>query len=149
VGTQLRGYCERLTGVDVASAMIAKAEEKAVYDKLLIADVTKTLVSSTDRYDLVVCADVLIYVGALEVLFEAVAARVNAGARFIFSTELLEDGDLKLQSSGRFAHSDAYVRRCADDVQLSVTIGEPIQLRMERGQWIPGNLYVLSATTAN
>lgn len=149
VGTQLRSYCERLTGVDVASAMILKAEEKAVYDTLLMADVTQMLASSTDRYDLVVCADVLVYIGALEVLFEAIAARLNAGARFIFSTELLQDGDLKLQTTGRFAHSDAYIRRCADDAQLSVTTAEPIQLRMDRGEWIPGSLYVLTATTAS
>lgn len=145
VGTQVRSYCEMLLGVDVAEAMLEKAREKAVYDQLLAGDIEAVMLAQTDRFDLVVCADVLVYLGDLLPLFQAVQSRCNRGASFVVSTELLEDGDYRLLPSGRFAHGDDYVRRCADAAGLSVRHSDHIPLRKERGDWLTGGLYVLSA----
>lgn len=144
VGSQIRSYCEHLTGVDVAPAMLEKATEKAVYDELKMSDVAAMLVDGNSRYDLIVCADVLIYIGALEEVFQGVAQRSNPGVRFVLSTELLEGQDLKLQKSGRFAHSSDYVQRCAKDAGLSLLHKEDIPLRKERGEWLPGELFVFT-----
>ncbi|MDA8961788.1 tetratricopeptide repeat protein [Congregibacter sp.] len=144
VGSQIRSYCEHLTGVDVAPAMLDKATEKAVYDELLLGDVTSMLKVGDSSYDLIVCADVLIYIGALEEVFQGVAQRSNPGVRFVLSTELLEGQDLKLQKSGRFAHSSDYVQRCAKDAGLSLLHKEDIPLRKERGEWLPGELFVFT-----
>ncbi|WOJ92670.1 tetratricopeptide repeat protein [Congregibacter variabilis] len=144
VGAQIRSYCEHLTGVDVAPAMLAKAEEKAVYDALTTNDVSAMLSSDESRYDLIVCADVLIYIGALDEVFKRVAQRSNPGVRFVLSTELLEGQDLKLQKSGRFAHSSDYVQRCAKDAGLTLLHKEQIPLRKERGEWLPGELFVFT-----
>ncbi|EED32263.1 Methyltransferase domain family protein [gamma proteobacterium NOR5-3] len=144
VGAQIRSYCEHLTGVDVAPAMLDKATEKAVYDQLLTGDVSAMLRDGSSRYDLVVCADVLVYIGALEEVFQGVAQRSNPGVRFVLSTELLEHGDIKLQKSGRFAHSSEYVQRCASNAGLTLLHKEAIPLRKERGEWLPGELFVLT-----
>lgn len=144
VGLEIRSYCEHLTGVDVAPAMLEKATEKAVYDELKMNDVAAMLADGNSRYDLIVCADVLIYIGALEEVFKRVAERSNPGVRFVLSTELLEGQDLKLQKSGRFAHSSDYVQRCAKDAGLSLLHKEDIPLRKERGEWLPGELFVFT-----
>ncbi|WP_439106220.1 tetratricopeptide repeat protein [Congregibacter sp.] len=144
VGLQIRSYCDQLTGVDVASAMLDKATEKAVYDELLLGEVAAMLRDAESSYDLIVCADVLIYIGALEEVFHGVAKRSNPGARFVLSTEKLEGEDLKLQKSGRFAHSSDYVLRCAGDAGLTLVHQEDIPLRKERGDWLPGEFFVFT-----
>ncbi|MFT4767899.1 MAG: putative TPR repeat methyltransferase [Glaciecola sp.] len=149
VGSQIRSYCEHLTGVDVAPAMLEKATEKALYDQLTMSDVTTMLRDADSGYDLILCADVLIYIGALEAVFQGVAKRCNPGARFVLSTERLEEGELKLQKSGRFAHSSDYVQRCAKDVGLSLLHQEAIPLRKERGEWLPGELFVFTLEETN
>ncbi|MFK8043481.1 tetratricopeptide repeat protein, partial [Congregibacter sp.] len=138
VGLQIRSYCEQLTGVDVAPAMLEKAAEKAVYDELLLGDVSTILRDSDESYDLILCADVLIYIGALEEVFAEVAKHSNPGVRFVLSTEKHEGSDLKLERSGRFAHSSDYVVRCANNVGMKLVHQEAIPLRKERGEWLPG-----------
>lgn len=147
VGLQIRSYCEHLTGVDVAPAMLKKAAEKAVYDDLKTGDLSATLAELDTGYDLILCADVLLYIGALEEIFSRVVQRSNPGARFVLSTEKLLQGDLKLQPSGRFAHSSEYVQRCATQAGLSLLHQEDIPLRKERGEWLPGELFVFTLDT--
>lgn len=144
VGAQIRSYCEHLTGVDVAAAMLEKASEKAVYDDLLHGDISAMLRNGDSRFDLVLCADVFIYIGALEEVFKGIAARCNPGARFFMSTETLEGEDLRLRKTGRFAHSNAYVMRCAQAAGFTLLTSQEIPLRKERGEWLPGELFIFS-----
>ena len=148
VGLQIRSYCEHLTGVDIAPAMLAKAAEKAVYDELITSDAATMLrdgdVDVDGCYDLILCADVLIYIGALEEVFEGVAKRANPGMRFVLSTERIEGVDLKLQKTGRFAHSSEYVQRCANKAGLRLIHHEDVPLRKERNEWLPGALFVFT-----
>ncbi|WP_439102798.1 hypothetical protein [Congregibacter sp.] len=72
------------------------------------------------------------------------AKRSNPGVRFVLSTEKLEEGNLKLQNSGRFAHSHDYVQRCAVDAGLQLVHSEEIPLRKERGEWLAGELFVFT-----
>ncbi len=82
-GPLLRPMARSLTGVDLSSAMIAKAAERGVYDRLAVGDMIEFLRSSPMGFDLLVSTDVLIYVGDLSPTFEAAvmapAARRNAG----------------------------------------------------------------------
>lgn len=144
VGTQLRSFCSHLTGVDVSAAMIEKAKEKAVYDELVVSDVIGWLRDGKDRYQLLLCIEVLLYIGALDGFLEAARQRMEPGARLVFTTEQEEGSSFTLRTTGRFAHSDAYVHECARRAGLSVLHGETLSLRKESGGWLEGGLFVLT-----
>lgn len=104
----------RLTGVDVSSQMLERARALERYDQLVHGDLIEHLRAATDRYDLVVAADVFIYVGALEDVFAGVRRVIEDGGVFCFSVEQIEDErDYALLPSLRYGHSPAYLRRLA------------------------------------
>jgi len=147
VGLQIRSYCEHLIGADVSQAMLDKAEEKAVYDELLLGDVGALLddmAAGTAPFDLILCADVLVYIGALDMLFRQIAAQSCPGTRILISTEKLEGEDFRLQPSGRFAHSAAYVLKNAEAAGLALLLQQTVPWRKERGEWLPGELFVFT-----
>lgn len=146
-GAQLRGYCEHLTGLDLSPAMLKRAEEKAVYDRLEVAELVRFLDRVDEPFDLVVAADVLVYLGHLEQIFTGVAGVLAPGGRFVFSTELLASDDYRLQGSGRFAHSESYIARCAGSAGLEIAQRIEVNARKEQGALIPGSIHVLSAST--
>ncbi len=146
-GSQLRAFCSELVGVDVSAAMIDKAREKAVYDELAVADAENWLRGTAQRFDLVVCADVVAYVGALDRLMRGIAARLNDGARLILSTEQGGEASFELQVNGRFAHSAAYVERCAAEAGLRLVSRGTFQLRREGETGLEGGLFVFGKGT--
>jgi predicted TPR repeat methyltransferase len=144
VGTQLRSFCSHLTGVDVSAAMMEKAKEKAVYDELVVDDVLGWLRGGSDRYELLLCIETLLYIGALDGFLEAAKRRMEPGARLVFTTEREEGDGFTLRKTGRFAHSDAYVQECARRAGLAVIHGETLGLRKESGVWLDGGIFVVS-----
>lgn len=71
-------------------------------DNVVHGDIGEYLRATSRRYDLVVAADVFIYVGALEQVFDGVARVMPTGGRFCFSVELADAGhDLVLRPSLR------------------------------------------------
>jgi predicted TPR repeat methyltransferase len=74
-GVEFRRFVRRLAGVDLSAGMVAEARARAgVYDAADVAEVEAWLAAQpAGAYDLVVCADVLVYIGALEGVFTGVA----------------------------------------------------------------------------
>ena len=142
-GRAFRPFCDRLVGIDVAPAMIAKAGEAGVYDSLSSAEALAFLAKTDEVYELIVATDVFIYVGALEETFAAVARRLAPRGYFLFSVEKSETEDIVLRDSGRYAHADAYLDRLAVEHDFATAATEPAGIRKERGQWIPGQNYIL------
>ncbi|HEY0179511.1 MAG TPA: hypothetical protein VGC30_07750, partial [Dokdonella sp.] len=100
-------------GVDVSAAMLDKARALGVYDRLVQADGAAFLRDDGARFDLLVAADVFIYVGALEPVFDAADVAMARGT-MCFSVERCADAlDFVLQPSLRYAHSEAYLQRLA------------------------------------
>jgi SAM-dependent methyltransferase len=81
----MRGRTAWLEGVDLSAAMVEQARRKGVYDRLEVGDAVATLRGATDRFDIVIAADVVAYVGNLESLLAAVRAASVPGGRFAFS----------------------------------------------------------------
>jgi predicted TPR repeat methyltransferase len=109
-----RPIAHRLEGVDISAAMLAKAQALGLYDQLTQADLVSYLSSTPRRYDCVVAADVFIYVGALEPVFDGVARVLEPGGVFGFSVEIAPDEcDFALRPSQRYAHSERYLRTLA------------------------------------
>ena len=99
-------------------------------------------------FDLVVATDVLPYVGALEPLFAGVEANTVPGACFAFSSETMPEEDFdgnpwRVTPNQRFAHSADYLKEMLEAHGFSrVTAFEPIVVRLEQGEPIPGWLVV-------
>jgi predicted TPR repeat methyltransferase len=141
-GPLLRPLAARLVGIDLSGRMLVKARERGVYDELVQSELTEALFSRPEQFDLVVCADVLVYFGDLLPLFAACGESLRPGGILAVSTERAEDGAYLLQRNGRFAHSDAYVRNAAEQAALEWLESTPTDLRLENGAWIPGALTV-------
>jgi predicted TPR repeat methyltransferase len=138
-GPVLRPLAQRLDGVDLSHNMVARATASGCYDEVLQADLAEFLHATERRYDLLVGADVFIYVGALERVFAGAARVLEPGGRFCFSVELAPGPeDLALQASLRYAHSARYIRKLAElhGFEISATAEHPI--REDQGTPIPG-----------
>lgn len=129
-GLALRPLAGRLDGVDLSSAMVERAGARGIYDSVVQGDLVEYLDSTQRRYDLVVGADVFIYVGALERVFEGVARVLVPGGVFCFCVEAaLEGPELALRPSLRYAHSRGYIEKLAEQYgfEISATAEHPIR----------------------
>lgn len=146
MGQKLRPIAERLEGYDISARMLGKARAKGIYDHLAKADL-QDLAYAGPKADLVVAADVFIYVGALEGVMKTVAAMLAEDGLFAFSVETLvaePPGRIgfALQPSRRYAHSEAYVRRLLAAGGLSVLSIAPTVIRQDRRLPVDGLVVV-------
>lgn len=138
-GPLLRPLAARLDGVDLSAEMVERSRAGGAYDEVVHADIADYLRSTPRRYDLVVAADVFIYVGALEQVFEGAARVMPPGGRFCFSVELAGAGqDLVLQPSLRYAHSAGYIRKLARHSGFEISATREAPIREDQGLPVPG-----------
>jgi predicted TPR repeat methyltransferase len=143
-GPLLKPLARRMVGVDLSPNMLEVARRRAIYDELVCSELLQFMTDNTSCYDLLVCTDVFIYVGALDKVFEAARKTLRPGGLFAFSLEASEKEDLVLRPSRRYAHSLPYVRRLASINEFQVVNIEPSVIRQEGGQDLNGFLVVLS-----
>lgn len=140
-GPLLRPMTGRLTGVDLSAPMLDKARALGVYDRLVQGDAAGFLRDDGSVYDLLVAADVFIYLGSLEPLFAAADIAMTHGT-MCFSVELCDDdADFLLQPSLRYAHSRAYLRRLAATHRFEVLAMARAAVREDQKAEVTG-LYV-------
>jgi len=142
-GPLFRPIARTLSGVDLSLNMIRKAKERNVYDQLIQGDITEFLRARAASFDLVIAADVLIYVGDLAPVFDAARQALRRGGRFAFSVETHEGTGFVLQPWRRFAHSLSYVRECAAHYGLGEVIMTREILRKQGGKDVQGGIAVL------
>ncbi len=112
-GVKLKPLAAHIDGVDLSANMVARATQRGVYDDVQEADAAEFLRAEVGPYDLVVAADVFIYVGALESVFEGAAHAITPGGVFCFSVEKEVEQEMALRASLRYAHSRGYIERLA------------------------------------
>lgn len=142
MGARLRGMTSFLEGSDISAGMLAKARAKGIYDRLEQADLLSLQPNATG-IDLVVAADVFIYLGRLENVLGTVSAMLAPGGLFAFSTEAHDGpGDLVLRESRRYAHSEAYLRGLLAACGLEVLSFDRETLRNDRAAPVAGFVVV-------
>jgi len=139
-GEVLKPYAARMAGVDLSGGMLAKARERNLYDRLAEAEIAAYLdANPAGECDLAAAMDVFVYVGDLDAIFRAVARALAPGGMFAFSVERLDgEGNFHLARSGRYAHSQAYVRALAAAHGLAVWKIEDTVIRKEAGAPVAG-----------
>jgi predicted TPR repeat methyltransferase len=138
---EISGY---RVGVDLSAKMVEAAAAKEVYDQLAVGEIVTFLEQNQEPFDLIVAADVLIYVGELDRIFATLATGLAENGRFLFSTELMEEGEgYRLRPSGRYAHSFSYIEAMAARHGLRILGSQSANIRKEKGNWILGELFLL------
>jgi predicted TPR repeat methyltransferase len=140
-GEGLKEISINLTGIDISENMISKAKKLNFYDSLIVGDIVERLNSSQDKFDLFVALDVLIYIGDIEAIFNAVHKCSSLDSLFIFSIEVQEKSGFSLLKNARYAHSDEYIMDQALGF-FDLIHSQNLKLRKEGDNWINGKLYV-------
>ena len=142
-GLSLSQQKRYLVGIDLSEKMLAQARALGIYDELHLAEVHTWIRGvSAARFNLVIAADVLIYIGDLGDLFHGAARSLQPGGWFAFSSEECESADYTLLPSGRYAQSQPYIRRLAEPA-FTVVAADPAVIRMESDNPLMGRLYLL------
>jgi len=138
MGECLRGRVSRIDGIDLSHSMLQKAADKRIYDRLDQCDVAR-LDLRVAPVDLVVAADVFVYLGDLGPVFARVAEALEPGGLFAFSIERHANADeYAIGASLRFTHSRAYVARLLQEHRFAVLRIDEVDLRRDRGEPVAG-----------
>ena len=143
-GIEVSGLCNRLEGLDISGNMLRKAEDRGLYDRLIKEDIESYLSNETLDFDYFVATDVFVYIGELADVFESIQSRNASGGRLAFSVEHKDGNDFALLPSGRYAHSKLYIEGLCSRFQYHLEHFETQNLRLDKGSYIRGGLYLLS-----
>ena len=130
-GELFRSAARRLDGVDLSPKMLEQAAAKGIYDRLIAGDIVAYLNQVDDRYDLILAADVFVYVGDLLPVLAAAHKALRSGGRLAFTVEACDGDSFFLQPIRRYAHSQEYVTRTATAMGFAIESLEQSSIRMQ------------------
>ncbi len=137
-GVAFRAKAKVLCGVDLSSGMIEEARAKAIYDRLDVASIEGFLAAEpAESADLLLAADVLVYIGDLLGVFSGAARVLIPGGLFAFTVQSGEDG-FTLGPDLRFAHAPAYIEKETAENGLRIVAMESAVTRQDAGQDVQG-----------
>jgi predicted TPR repeat methyltransferase len=130
VGAHVRQLARRLDGVDLSAAMLEKAHEKQIYDRLELADLVFFMSEYRDSYDAILGAAILIHFGDLKSIFRAAHRCLRDKGLFVFTVfaneidnrDFAVSANSQLAQNGCFRHSAGYVERLAKECGFSVAM---------------------------
>jgi predicted TPR repeat methyltransferase len=143
LGPLFRRLARRLDGVDLSPAMLGHADVRGVYDELVEGDLLAFLLERTGRYDLLLAADVLPYLGDPAPLLAAASSALRPGGLLALSVEECEGRIFVLTRSGRFAHDSAGLGSLAATFRFKVVAARSATLRHEAGIPVRGALLLV------
>jgi predicted TPR repeat methyltransferase len=100
----------QLVGVDLSPAMVARAQAKDLYDRLVIGNLSNVLPDEIEqgaKYDLVLAADVFVHVSDLGKIIATVARVLATTGIFAFTVETHAGAGVELLPTLRFAYGDS------------------------------------------
>ncbi len=144
-GSEISPHARQLVGVDLSSNMLAKAGARNVYHRLVQSDLLPMMRGeATSSYDMIIAADVFVYLGRLDEIVSEAGRLLRAGGYFLFSVEALDalsggaigaesKPEYKLNQSGRYAHSANYLEKLAsaNGFRSLSMISTPVRLEKE------------------
>jgi predicted TPR repeat methyltransferase len=142
-GVAFKDLAQRLDGVDLSPVMIEKARARGVYDRLAVADIETS--QGGGRYDLLLAADTLVYLGDLTQILAVASRSLRAGGFFLFTVERKDGDGFELGPKRRWRHSEAYLRHEAARAGFAVAGLVACAPRAEAGQPVEGFAVALSS----
>ena len=143
-GRLLQPVALEIDGIDISQAMLEQAGKLGIYRRLIHADLPAYLATADEKADLIIAADVFIYVGELASIFQSVRRLLNPGGWFAFTVELPTNGeDLQLLPTLRYAHSETYIRQLANTFGFNISERFAAPIRENQGKPIQGMYFYL------
>ncbi|MBA1156052.1 class I SAM-dependent DNA methyltransferase [Microvirga mediterraneensis] len=147
---ELAGLCSGIEGVDLSPRMLEKAERTKLYVALHEGELVAFLSGrGVGEADLVVAADVFVYMASLDAVFREAHRVLKPEGFFAFTVQAHEGEGYILGDDARYAHGEPYLRQLADSVGFTPVVFERVSTREDRGVPVPGFLLVLQRSTAD
>jgi predicted TPR repeat methyltransferase len=144
MGKLLKPFASRIVGVDLSQDMLSRAELTSAYDQLLVADVLEFLEQCKESFNLVVSADVFIYIGELKNIFKDLSRIIPTGGLFCFSVEKSESALFSLSPKTlRYSHSSEYIQELASLNNFKIRNCSEGSIRQEHDVGVIGLCYLL------
>ncbi|MTH96316.1 methyltransferase domain-containing protein [Roseibium sp. RKSG952] len=163
-GTGLTGVAfadcaDQLTGVDLSEKIVEHAFDREVYDDLYVGEAVAFLQEfeeddgTVPSYSFIAATDVFPYLGDAGAMVSGAAARLNPNGYFAFSTESLtasgEAGpSFVVGAKKRFAHRLDYLEQLLRTHGFKTLVADPITVRLEDGEPVPGHLVIAQLSAA-
>ncbi len=147
-GSVFRPFVDRLVGVDLSPAMIARAQAKRDYDRLVIGNLMVFLsdeIAKRRNYDLVLAADVFVYINDLAPVLAAIARVLAPRGIAAFTVETHSGAGVRLLPTLRFAHGELHLREALTAAGLNMLALEGAAIRTEKGAPVDGLVVVARA----
>jgi predicted TPR repeat methyltransferase len=157
VGEAVAPHAGEIVGVDISSRMLEKARAKQVYQLLVCGEIVPVMQAELPAsFDLLISADVFIYIGKLDDIAKEGRRLLRSGGLMAFSVEdieptMLKDGgqsaepDYQLKKSGRYGQSLGYLDRLASTHGFQQIACKPAVIRMESDVPVMGHLILWQA----
>ena len=139
MGVALAGRADRIDGVDLSPAMVERARATGAYATLAAGSLEEALAAAdAASYDLVVAADVLVYVGDLAPVLAGAARALRPGGLLGFTVQALAGFGFALGPDMRFSHGRAHVSEGLASAGLRALVLDDASTRREKGSAVPG-----------
>jgi predicted TPR repeat methyltransferase len=142
-GRLLSKHMKHMIGIDLSENMLSLADQKGYYDSLICDDIVAGLKQQHLIADLIIAADVFVYLGALSDIFKAVFDQLSEGGLFAFTVERGTVADYTLAKTGRYQHSKAYIHSLAKEHHFMLIDDQLISLRKQQDYEVIGYLFIL------
>lgn len=141
----LAGRFDGMAGVDLSAGMLAIAQKSGLYVRLEAAELLAFLTREAGAsVDLVLAADVFCYVPDLLPVFAEARRVLKSSGLFAFSIQTQEGEGIRIGADSRVHHAPAQIRAWAAAAGLAVARELAASTREDRGQPVPGALFVLA-----
>ncbi len=134
-GAAIAPQARSLIGVDLSAGMLAHARERGIYQQLIQSDLLSALKAQADAsQDVVLSADVFVYVGQLDEVVAEIRRVLRPGGHFGFSVEHLPESagqPLRLEATGRYSHADGYLQQLAAQQGFRILLDQLHTLRLD------------------
>jgi predicted TPR repeat methyltransferase len=138
-GLAVHDMASHLAGFDLSPRMVEKARARDIYNELWVGELVESLTQRQAGADLLLAADVLVYLGDLLPVMAAAATALRPGGLFAFTCERADQPDGFLLHEGRrFAHAEAHICETLVQAGFSILVLRHHSSRTDRGQPVPG-----------
>jgi predicted TPR repeat methyltransferase len=134
---------DEIIGIDLSPRMIERARATGLYAELVVAEIVEGLKCRPDASaDLVLAADVLIYVHDMAPLLAEVARVLTSGGMLAFTVESNAGAGVMLGEGLRYSHGASLVRSLIAAAGLTLARLESASARNESGAQVAGLVVV-------
>lgn len=137
-GEEFKKISNKLIGVDLSTEMLKKAAHRQIYSELIQSDICDYMKNSNTKFELILCADVLVYMGDLSSFFSLIKKCLNNNGVCLFTIESSQSNTFELKNSQRYGHSLEYISSLTLNNNLTLIDSIKSVLRNDKGVGVEG-----------